>query len=285
MPVRSRGFTVIELVVTMTIGVIVVAFAALFISAPVQGFVDQTRRGRLVDAAETALDRVGRDVRRALPNSIRTRAASGVAALELLGTTDGARYREQPPGGAPRQLDLSAPDGSFNVIGAFTQIAKPFSSTSHHLAIYNVGVPGADAWELANVMTPAGTQIDIVPDTFAGEDRVTLTPPFRFAFGSPSRRVFLVDGPVSYLCDPLAGTLRRYEGYAIAVSQADRDSHAELVAAGATSSMLADLIGGCTFTYTPGTAERAGLVTLEFSIAEQGETVTLLSQVHVDNVP
>ena len=41
----------------------------------------------------------------------------------------------------------------------------------------------------------------------------------------------------------------------------------------------------CTFTYAPGTAERAGLVTLQFTVSAQGESISLLSQVHVDNVP
>ena len=50
---------------------------------------------------------------------------------------------------------------TFNVIGPFTQVAKPFSSTSSYLSIYNVGVPGADAYELANVITPPGTQINM----------------------------------------------------------------------------------------------------------------------------
>jgi len=37
--------------------------------------------------------------------------------------------------------------------------------------------------------------------------------------------------------------------------------------------------------YTPGTAERSGLVSLQFTVSAQGESVSLLSQVHVDNVP
>ena len=62
---QHRGFTLIELVVTLTLSMIVVGFVSLFISGPVQGFTDQTRRARLVDAADTALRRMGRDVRRA----------------------------------------------------------------------------------------------------------------------------------------------------------------------------------------------------------------------------
>ncbi len=38
---RQRGFTLIELVVTLVISTIVVAFVSLFISGPVQGFTDQ----------------------------------------------------------------------------------------------------------------------------------------------------------------------------------------------------------------------------------------------------
>jgi MSHA biogenesis protein MshO len=281
----QRGFTLIELVITITLAVIVVGFVSMFVSGPVHGFMDQSRRVRLVDAADTALRRIGRDVRRALPNSVRATSSGGVVALELLSTVDGARYRAQPPGTADQILDLAAPDSAFDVIGPFTQVAKPFSSTSHYVAIYNVGVPGADAYELANVITPPGTRIDIAVDGATGEDRVTLAPAFRFAYGSPTQRVYLVDGPITYLCNPLIGTLTRYQGYTIAPSQSDRDSHGELLAAGATASLMANQITACSFAYTPGTAERAGLVTLEFAVSAQGEAVSLLSQVHVDNVP
>jgi MSHA biogenesis protein MshO len=282
---RQLGFTLIELVITLVIATIVVSFASLFISGPVRGFADQSRRARLVDAAESALTRIGRDVRRALPNSVRTTTAGGLVALELLGTVDGARYRARPPGSAAQILDFAANDGSWNVLGPFTQIAKPFSSTSHYLAIYNVGVPGADAYALSDVMTPPGRTITIAADGATGEDRVTVTPGFRFAYASPTQRVFLVDGAVTYLCDPVSGTLTRYSGYAIDASQANRDSHGELIANGAAASLMANQLAGCAFVYTPGTAERAGLVTLEIAVSAQGETVSLLSQAHVDNVP
>jgi MSHA biogenesis protein MshO len=282
---RSRGFTLIELVVTMTVSVVVVSFVSMFISAPVTGFMDQSRRARLVDAADSALSRMKRDVRRALPNSIRTASSAGAVALELLSSIDGARYRAQPPGTPDQILDLSGADASFNVIGPFTQVGKPFSSTSHYIAIYNVGVPGADAYQLANVITPPGTQIDITADGSSGEDRVALTPGFQFAYHSPTQRAFLLEGPVTYLCDDAAGTMMRYDGYAIATDQSTRDSHAELIGAGATASLMTDRISGCVFAYTPGTAERAGLVSLQIGVDAQGESISLLSQVHVDNVP
>ena len=162
---------------------------------------------------------------------------------------------------------------------------RPFSSNSHYISIYNVGVPGADAYELANVITPPGTQIDIDADTTPGEDNVQLSPAFQFAFASPEQRMFLVDGPVTYLCDSLAGTLVRYSGYAISGDQTDRDSDAELLAAGATATLIANRVSNCSMAYAPGTSQRAGLVSMALAVSDTGETVSLLHQVHVDNVP
>jgi MSHA biogenesis protein MshO len=282
---RIGGFTLVELVVTMTVGMVVVAFAAMFVSGPVLGFSDQARRGRLVDSADSALQRISRDIRRALPNSVRVANAGGTSALELLSTVDGARYRNDAPGSADRILDFSGADAAFNAIGPFSQIARPFSSASHYLSIYNVGVAGADAYELSNVMTPAGTQIDIAADAFPGEDRISLTPAFRFAYESPTQRVFLVDGPISYVCDSIAGTLTRYSGYTIAQNHSARDSAAELLGAGATASLVAARVTGCDFSYAPGASERSGMETMALAVGEQGDTISLLNQVHVDNVP
>lgn len=283
---RQRAFTLVELVVTIAISAIVVSFMAMFIAGPVAGFGDQARRAELVDLAENALRRVARDVRRALPNSVRITTNGSVVAMEMINTVDGVRYREQPPpANAARRLDFSAPDNAFNSIGRFTQIAKPFTSTAHYLSIYNVGVPGADAYEMANVITPPGTRIDIDDDSIGGEDRVTLTPAFQFAFGSPAQRVFLVDGPVTYLCDTASGTLSRYAGYAISANQGNRDSDGELVGAGASSTLITDRVESCNMDYTPGTAQRSGLVTIAMAVAEANERVTLLHQVHVDNAP
>lgn len=286
MKAHAAGFTMIELVITMTITTIVVAFAGLFIAGPVRGFTDQVRRAELVDSAESSLRRMGRDIRRALPNSVRVRDIGSIKALELLNAVEGIRYRAgPPPGNANAWLSLTAADGAFNSIGTFNSITKPFSSTTHYLSVYNVGVPGADAYELANVITPVGTQIDIDAAAEAGEDNILVTPAFQFAYPSPRQRVYLIDTPVSFLCDTAAGTLTRYSGYAITSNQADRDTAVKLLAAGGTAALMSDNLTACTFTFTPGTAQRAGLITISLTVAQDGESIVLLQQVHVDNVP
>jgi len=280
-----RGFTLIELVIVIALGAIVASFMAMFIAGPVQAYDRQSRRAVLTDSADNALRSLGREIRRALPNSVRITSSGGVTALEMLESVGAARYRDSGALGDPaRELNFSTPDDAFATLGKFAGITRPFSSSNSYLAIYNVGVTGADAYEGANVITAAGTTVSI-SDGAAGEDRVTLNPAQRFAYGSPGKRVYLVSGPVTFLCDPNSATLRRYEGYSIAAAQTQRDSDAELRAAGAVVSTLAQNVASCAMSYAPGIAARAGLVSLELRVANQGEGVRLLHQVHVENVP
>jgi len=283
------GFTLIELVITIAVGSVVVAFMALFIVTPMTIYTSQTRRAALVDAADSALRFIGRDLRSALPNSVRVSASGSVHALELLATADGARYQDSGPLSNPAlALDLTAPDGAFATTVPFTQLTLPCTPCAYRLSIYNLGVPGADAYQTppptSNVITPAtGTTITISAGATANQNLVTLSPAFQFAFGSPGQRVFLVSGPVSYLCDTAAATLTRYSGYTIASTPSA--SAAVLTAAGASAALVANNVADCQFVLTPGTAQRNGLATLTLQLAQSGESVQLLHQVEVVNAP
>jgi MSHA biogenesis protein MshO len=284
----ARGFTLVELVITIAVSSVVVAFMAMFIVTPMTIYTAQTRRAMLVDEADSALRFIGRDLRAALPNSVRVTASGSVTALELLATADGARYQNSGPLSNPAlALDLTAADGAFATTVPFTQLTLPWTSSAYYLAIYNVGVPGADAYQTPpptpNVITPAGTTITISAGATANQDLVTLSPAFQFAFGSPGQRVFLVSGPVSYLCDTAAATLTRYSGYTIASAQPA--SAAALNAAGATAALVASNVAGCQFVLSAGTAQRNGLATLTLQITQSGESVQLLHQVNVVNAP
>lgn len=283
---HARGFTIIELVVSITLLAIVGAITTFLIAGPVREYADQSRRSELVSAADSALLNVARDVRRALPNSTRVTTTATTAALEMLASIDAVRYRASGALGSPAlELDLASPDGSFSTLGKFTHVPHPFSSTARFLSVYNIGIAGADAYELANVMTPAGTTISITDGANAGEDIVTMSPAFKFAYGSPAKRIYFVEGPVTYLCDLTEGTLRRFSGYSVASNQDLRDTTAELVAAGAQNALLARNLTACVFTYAAGTSQRAGLVTTTLTVSKDGELVRLLQQVHVENAP
>jgi MSHA biogenesis protein MshO len=283
----EQGYTLIEVVVVVAITALVAGLIGSFIARPMQIYNDVGLRGELVAAASSALERIAREVRAALPNSVRV--AAGGSALELLHVADGARYRAAGGGAhsaASDVIDLAG-DASFNVLGRFRQLAFSYGAplgSGHRLSVYATGsAVWSDAATGANpgVITPAATQLSIADD--GDEDQLALSAPFRFALASPQQRVYLVDGPLAYLCDTGARTVTRYSGYSVAASQPTNPAAAPL--ASASAALLVDRVSACSFTYTPGTPQRAALVTIALTLSQSGEQVRLLEQVHVLNTP
>jgi len=276
--------TLIELVITITVGSIVAGFMSMFITLPMNAYSAQTRRATLVDSADGALRFMARDISSALPNSVRTGVSGTVSALELLASIDGARYRDSGPLANPAlDLDFASADTAFSTTVPFTQLTLPWSSSSSYLSIANSGVPGADAYAGLNVITPAGTTITISAGATANANLVTMNPGFQFHWGSPNKRIYLLSGPVSYLCDSAARTLTRYSGYTIATTEPL--SAATLLGAGASAARVATDVASCAFTFAAGSPQRNALVTLTLQLNNSGESIQLLQQVQLANVP
>ncbi len=276
---RPLGFTLIELIVVMLLIGIVGAGATVFITGPVAGYVDTNRRAQVADTADVALRRVARDLRLALPNSVRV--GGGNRYLEYIPTSGGGRYLAS----SPDFLDFTASDTSFDYTGGSLAGATGFVvvfNTGQRSAVSCAAAPGgADAYEGCN-----RTAITAVTAT-----NVSMTS-IRFPFASPGNRFHLVPatGPVTLACEGVGttagngtGTLRIYSNYDTGTG--DWGSAAPAAAPGGTSSLLAEGISACEFVSTPGVSTTNGLVTLHIALTRQNETVTLHSQVHVDNVP
>jgi MSHA biogenesis protein MshO len=131
------------------------------------------------------------------------------------------------------------------------------------------------------VITPASFTITLADAT--DEDRLVLSAPFTFRYASPRQRVYVVSGPVSYVCDATSGTLVRVDGYSAAAVQ-PTDPGSGVLALGSVATLAED-VGDCVFSYDPGTASRAGLVTVDLSLTRASEEVRLLHQVHVESSP
>ena len=232
-----------------------------------------------MDAADTALHRLTREVRLALPNSVRV-ASSGTA-VEFLRITTGGRYRRA---GAGDVLDFSLSTDTFDVIGQLPQAGEVDASSSATegaciagtvdcLVVFNTGQTGADAYAGDNL---AGVRA-------ATSTSVSFSASAPFPYESSGQRFYIVDGPVSFVCD--GDAVYRYSDYAISVSHDSVDTAAELEALGASRQLLADKVSGCEFAYDAGTATRSGLLRIALSHSQAGEDVRLLQQVQIRNVP
>lgn len=273
-PDRSRtafqsGLTLVELVVTIVITGIIAAGIAVFIQRPVEGYLDAERRAELTDEADTALRRITRDLRTALPNSVRVDASGKF--IEFIESTGGGRYRaELDSGGLGNILDFSAADTAFDVIGP-----APVLATGNQIVVYNLNSSGTSS------------------NAYFGDNRAALTstaaPPVAIAStlfpeSSPARRFHVVSGPVTYGCT--GGQLIRYSGYAYNTAQVAPP-------AGGSSAVLAGNVdvANCSFSYSAGSlGERTGTVSMVLTLVRSGgagtpEQVRLFQQAQVNNAP
>lgn len=284
---RTRGFTMIELIMVMVMIGALVALASVLIVQPFQASDAIARRAELVDTAQTTLNRVTREVRHALPNSVRTRISGNRRAIEFLLTRTGGRYRRQADSsGAGDLLDITLDADSFDVLGGLPDatevdvgaagINQCVTGNADCVVIYNTGDPGVDAYSHDNLATiTSATDASLSFDNANGMAA--------FPLHSPYQRFFVLDGPVSFVCDLAAGELYRYSGYSIAAAQ-------PIVGGdfgGGRADLLAGKIAGCSFSYTNGTGSRHGLLSINIDIADSATTeqVSLLQQAHVLNVP
>ncbi len=269
----TSGFTLLEMLLVILITGVLAALVAPLIREPVNAYFAQTGRAALVDAAEMALRRVARDVRRSLPYSVRINAAQ--SAVEFVRIVDVARYRESPGGGvsAARRLRFNGSDDSFNVLGTFGVRGTGTLAGNERLVVFNLGSAGYDIYQGDAVATPPATTVTISAD--GNEHNVTMNPPHPFAGSSPSHRVYIAEGATSYACS--GGGLYRASGYGYLAAQ---PAPATVASSGV---LLADNVVECRFDYDPGNSRRSGLLVMSLTLARNGERITLLHQVHVPN--
>jgi MSHA biogenesis protein MshO len=302
-PRAAAGFTLIELVVAISISTILVGFTAMLISAPVDGYLTQSSRSTLNESAEMISRSIERDLRSALPNSVRIRSAGTRAIIEMLAVDKvvfyGATGAAGPWSAAERELDFSIPagDGRFSVFGRVDPDLAPASSyvyPARYLVVNNAGSPGLnDAYRLQRVVTPTPVALNVDRDlgsyALTLEENVTF-PAFRFLNGpSPTNRMFLVRGPVSYICNSANATrtLRRYEGYNITAGIPTTEASAQLGTG--TSTLIASDIGRCSVRCSNGSTTNRfiGTLVIEFTVSNRSasgdEVIHIMGQYRVEN--
>lgn len=295
---HQRGFTLVELIMVIVIMGVIGGMVSVFMKSPIDAYFASARRAALTDVADTAVRRIARDVRKALPNSLRPLSTS--SCIEFIPTKIGGRYRAESPGDT---LDFASADTSFEVLGDMgtTAIAPDQRVAAGDIvAVYNLGISGSDAYSkdnLALIKTPTPGAVtstfSITADLTGGSSTGK-----QFPLASGSNRFHVIpaaEHAVSFVCTGVtgsltasgdgSGTLYRYvrdfsASHSCPTTAADV---ADMVAAGATE--LARHVSVCNFVYNGTDLQRNATIRVNLSLTQSNETVSLYHEVHVSNTP
>jgi MSHA biogenesis protein MshO len=287
---HARGFSLLEAIAVIAIVGVIAAMVTVFMGRPIQGYFSSTARASMADIADTALRRIGRDVRLALPNSVRV-DSSGMF-LEFLPVKTGGRYVQD-------DTCFSTGCSSITTMGDMLTNVQ-IATGSDRIAIYNqYNNSGADCAPttaglysaycghgLATLTSASGTGTN--SNTFNFSSTIFQPPG-----GSPTRRLFIISAsPVTYACDAATGTVWRITGY---TRQAVQPASLTTLPLSTASSKVALAVNAtcptpgtgvpARFAYSSGASERYSLLSAWITLQSQGETVSLLQQIHVDNTP
>jgi MSHA biogenesis protein MshO len=320
---NQRGISLIELITVISILGVIGSVASVFIRGPIDAYVDSARRAALTDSADTAMRRITRDIRKALPNSVRIKNPEGLTdgydvdeCLEFIPTKTAGRYRASLPGNI---LDFvtATGDTSFNMLGLNSDLpADQRIEDGDWVAVYNLGARtvvgldvtaypyiyrGADAYKNANI-SQVGNVVDATCLEGAIDDCETA-----IAIGSKlfpetsgSKRFYVIpkdENIVSYACafdSNDVGHLRRMVRNFNLDDLDDLDPSSDYCKSKGTSisgqtlvsTILASNVSSCKFEHDDSDLQRNEPVRLTITFADDsGESISLYHQVSENNWP
>jgi MSHA biogenesis protein MshO len=275
---HQRAFSLVELIVVIVLTGIIGVSTMVFFKPTIDAYFDARRRAELTDLADTAMQRISRDVRSAVPNSIRT---VGTACFEFLPTSAGGRYRMGPDiaSAADQPLDITQPVTAFDVLSPLSTL--PASGDWVVIGNQNTGDVYAGDTRAQITAVAAGNAVSEAGLTVAAQQFPPGYEGGRFVVvpdnGGTPAVVYVCSGAGVDAAGNGTGTLRRVtRGFAGA-----------LAACPAGGDVLTSRLSSCAFIYNPnqGATQQSGYVWLQVELREAGESVSMAYGVHVSNVP
>lgn len=262
--IHNRGFTLVELIAVLVILGIVAAIGSSFVVATVNSYDKSEKRSKLIARGRVAIEQITRELRQALPYSLRVSASGNC--LEYMPIVAGANYRGRVPDAenlAPLSNSISTSPFELGLGSANHAVVGALSAAE----VYSTAIPAARVAISALVGSSPYSQI-------------TLSASHRFFRQSINSRVFITDDPRRYC---LRGTfLEQYSGYGLNTGGMD-----DTIPSSANTSLLAENVAtdSIAFSLSPGSEDRNTAIRIALVFSERGEQVALYQEVLLRNVP
>lgn len=257
---RQRGFTLVELVVSITLLGILAMVTVPLLQLPMSAYLDATRRADTASEIDATAAKLRADLATALPNSIRIDPTRRF--LEYLEVRAVGRYRNGSDGTPPScpaacgndVMQFACNESCFTTLGPLQGSAPVVGSDYVVINPLGPGVANGDPYFGGAATPPGGIKGRLQTVTLIGADsRLTITA-HSFAVAPANKRFYVVSTPVTYECNLATRRLTRRWGYAVAAAQ-------PVAFANTPSAPLALQIQGCRFDYTA-TGAAGGVVSV-----------------------
>ncbi|MBL4822839.1 MAG: prepilin-type N-terminal cleavage/methylation domain-containing protein [Colwellia sp.] len=270
---NTRGFSLIEIIVVIVILGVLATGISTFINFGTQIYTDARDREQVVSSARFAIERLNREVRTAVPNSVRVNANNliGVSAKQCLEFTPivlSTIYTDIAviPEPASDEIKVIAFDESLFNAGFSPNL--------------NVGVYILNTNELYGDSDKVFTLLNNTIIKSGNEWTLTLADAETFSDNSPTQRLFFFNQSVSYCVQN--SRLTRHQNY-------NRNADNTPTSAGVLMAENITVHNGNTlippFGLTEATQLRNSMVLIKLSFTSNLESIVFNNEIQVPNVP
>ncbi|MDT8427870.1 MAG: type II secretion system protein [Pseudomonadales bacterium] len=293
---QARGFSLVEMVVSIVIAAILAAGVVSYIGDSVEGYAAGASRNKLSSAGRTVLDRLALELHNAVPNSVRTTVAEagGNQCIEFIPFVGASTYIDPPFTGTGsdvfEMVDLNpvlhreAPADLYAVIYSIETAALYAMPNPGPIALIDKLRDRFDSILVSDVCTDDPI---VAPGLAQGVTTVCLDASHRFARRSPVQRVYIAEQPVSFCV--VDDSIYRYENYGFQTTQCEPTTPACLpTTAAAGRHLITNMIdntGLQAFSVVEASLRRNAIIALEMNFTERGDQVQLQHEILQRNVP
>jgi MSHA biogenesis protein MshO len=259
---QQRGFTFFEMIAVMVILGIIGSIGSSFVVTSMNAYRTAEMHQRLKQRVGLTAEQMSRELRMAAPNTIRLSPSGNC--IEFMPIVAAALYLNllpTPENGQPQTNTIATSQFTLGLGTAKYAVVAPYFPSE----VYTSALPSAIK-AMAALAAPPYTAVPLASN-------------HQFLRNSPTQRVYVVDDPVRFCVTN--DTLVRYSDYGLltgALSDADP---------GGTEALMShevDVIGSA-FSLSPGSEENNVKVLINLSFRRDGQSLDLIHQVGVKNVP
>ncbi|MBA6342407.1 type II secretion system protein [Colwellia sp. MB02u-10] len=269
---NQHGFTLIELVTVIVILGVLATGITSFLRFGTQSYTDAADRDALISTARFVVERLNREVRNALPNSIRTIGVNNQC-IEFVPIDKSVIYLDIPV----------APEASSNSVDVLI-LEDDLSLTTQYVAVYALSSddiynkePGVIE-EFSSVANSGDRQV---------KSTISFTSNIIFTEESPTERLYFIGSPVSYCVENKA--IYRYQTYGF--GNYDSDGR-PLSSTNTKKVLMAEYVNNYSssstllpFQTSAATLQRNGLALIRLKFTRNLEDIVFNNEIQVPNVP